>query len=427
MDFLTAVLEGATPDIDEFIAKLGDRMPLLREYESTPQDREWHAEGNVYIHVGMVLDEAYKILATEATHLDKQRRLCLILGALLHDITKPVTTKNLEIQGMMRTVAPKHASKGRSYLAPKLMGLGLSYDVVETTLGLVGYHHDPKQLVTQERAAGKYKRIARLADPELLYWLELADIRGRECIDKQQQLNYVEMYCLFAREYQAWSRFGTEYRAWQAFFNRELADWDKDTKDLIFSKAIARWEAGEIFSPESEIARSYSYRNSFPRVVVTFGVSGSGKSTWIKKHLPDYKVVSLDDLRQQIAKSRSDQSCNSEVVRLAKEQLKSLLRTHSKIVWDATNIRKDFRQQVINLSRDYGALVTLAVFHCPEDIYVKRNQQRRHKIPEDVLLRQIEQTEFPELDEGDRILIIDERGNILARYGECQTTLIANK
>lgn len=418
-EFLEAVLQGAKPNIDKFVAELGDRIPLLKEYKSTPQDKEWHAEGDVHIHVGMVLEETYKILETEADHLSPERRLSLILGALLHDITKPITTKEQEIQGIVRIVAPRHASKGRSYLAPKLIGLGLPYEIVESTLSLVGYHHDPKQLVTRNEASGKYKRIARLADPELLYWLELADIRGRECKDKQQQLDYIEMYGLFAQEYQAWSRFGTEYQAWKEFFQQELADWHQDTRNLIFSRAIARWEAGDIFTPESEIARSYSYRDSFPQVVVTCGISGSGKSTWIEENLSDHQVVSLDNLRQQIAKSRRDQSQNIRVIHLAKEQLKVLLRSHSKIVWDATNIRRDFRQQVIDISRDYGALVTLAIFHCSEEVYFERNKQRRYSIPGDVLIRQIEQMEFPELDEGDRILIIDKNGDTLATYGTC--------
>jgi len=419
MKFLATVLEGAKPSIDRFVAELGNDLPWLKDYKSTPQDPEWHAEGDVHIHVGMVLDQTYKILETEATHLSQERRLSLILGALLHDIAKPVTTKQQEIGGIVRTVAPRHASRGRSYLAPKLIGMDLPYDVVETTLGLVSYHHDPKQLVTQEKAAGKYKRLARLVDPELLYWLELADIRGRECKDKQQQLNYIEMYGLFAQEYRAWSRFGEEYQAWRQFFSRELADWSQDTRDLVFNRAIARWELGEIFTPESEIARSYSYRDSFPQVVVTFGVSGSGKSTWISKNLPEHNLISLDNLRDSVAKSRSDQSQNSRVVQLAKEQLKTLLRSHSKIVWDATNIRRDFRQQIIKISRDYGALVTLVIFHCPESVYFERNKQRRHSIPENVLIRQIEQMEFPELDEGDRVLIVDENGNALANYGIC--------
>ena len=171
----------------------------------------------------------------------------------------------------------------------------------------------------------------------------MADIRGRECSDKQQQLDIVEMYRLFAEEYRAWSRWGKEYRAWRKYIRDELKDWDRDTQDLVFSRAIARWEAGEIFTPESEIARFYSYRDCFARVVVTFGVSGSGKSTWITNNLPQHTVISLDSLRQQLGKSRSDQSQNSKVVQLAKEQLKTLLRSQSKIVWDATNLRRDFR------------------------------------------------------------------------------------
>ncbi|MGK7898833.1 MAG: AAA family ATPase [Xenococcus sp. (in: cyanobacteria)] len=416
---LKEVFEGATPTIDEFVLGLGEFIPLLKEYQSTPQDTEWHAEGDVHIHTGMVLDETYKILAKEATHLSKERRLSLILGALFHDIAKPLTTKEQEIQGRVRTVAPRHASKGRSYLAPKLISFGLPYSIVETTLGLVGYHHDPKQLVTKDKTPGAYKRIARLADPELLYWLELADIRGRECIDKAQQLEYIEMYGLFAKEYQAWERFGSEYQAWRQYFNDKLADWNQDTRNLIFSNAIARWEAGKIFVPESEIARSYSYRESFPQVVVTFGISGSGKSTWISENLPDYTVISLDDLREQITNSRSNQSLNSKIVHLAKDQLKTLLRSDSKIVWDATGLRRDFRQQVISLSHQYGALVTLVVFHCPEKIYFERNLQRRHSIPENVLIKQLQLMEFPEIDESNLILFVDHMGKTLASYGTC--------
>lgn len=420
MEFLQAVLEGRTPSIDEFVAELGNYLPLLQAYKSTPQDQEWHAEGNVHIHVGMVLNETYKILAQEASHLDPERRLSLILGSLLHDIAKPVTSKEKEIQGKVRTVAPGHAAIGRSYLALKLMDFDLPYPVVDTTLSLVGYHHDPKQLVTQNKAPGAYQRIARLADPELLYWLELADIRGRECNDKAQQIEYVEMYSLFAQEYQAWQRFGKQYQIWHQYFQQELADFDQNTRDLVFSNAIYRWERGKIFAPESEIARSYNYRDSFPQVILTFGVSGSGKSTWIEKNYLDYEIISLDQIREQVSKSRSDQSQNSKVVQLAKEQLKKSLRNHGKIVWDATNLRRDFRQQIIDLSRKYGALVTLAIFQCPESIYFERNRERDHSIPDDVLTRQLELIEFPELDESDRTLIINEQGETISTYGYCK-------
>jgi predicted kinase len=419
IEFLQRVLAGATPSIDQFVDILGDRFSLLREYQSTPQDREWHPEGNVQIHTGMVLNETYKILQTEATHLTQERRLSLILGALLHDIYKPITTKEQEIAGKIRIVAPQHAIKGRSYLALKLMGLDLPYSVVENTLSLVGYHHEPKQLVTQNKPAGEYQRIARLGDPELIYWLALANLRGRECLDREQQVEIVEMYGLSAQEYKAWQGFGGEYQSWRAYFQRELADWNQATRDLVFAQAISRYEAGQIFDPESELVRSSSYRDAFPQVVITFGVSGSGKSTWIRRNLSEHTVISLDVLRAKIANSRSDQSQNSQVIQVAKEQLKTLLRSQSKIVWDATSLRCDFRQQVISLSRQYSALITLVIFHCPETIYLQRNHQRRYSIPEEVLCQQLQSLEFPELDEGDRTIIVDEHGNTLATHGSC--------
>ena len=179
--FLQAIYEGATPSMDECVEALGDRIPLLHQYKTTPQDSGWHAEGDVHIHTGMVLAETYRILETEAAHLSKDRRLSLILAALLHDIAKPLTTKKQDIKGITRTVAPRHESKGRSYLAVKLIDTQLPYHIVEEVLGLVGYHHQPKLLVVKDKPPGEYRRIARLADPELLYWLELADMRGREC------------------------------------------------------------------------------------------------------------------------------------------------------------------------------------------------------------------------------------------------------
>jgi excinuclease UvrABC ATPase subunit len=90
--------------------------------------------------------------------------------------------------------------------------------------------------------------------------------------------------------------------------------------------AIKNWEAGKILFPEEELARSYNYRDSFPQVVLTFGISGSGKSTWIEQNLPDHEIISLDDLRQEIISDRKKQTENSRIVAIAKERLKVQLR-----------------------------------------------------------------------------------------------------
>ncbi|MCB0295779.1 MAG: phosphohydrolase, partial [Calditrichaeota bacterium] len=72
---------------------------------------------------------------------------------------------------------------------------------------------------------------------------------------------------------------------------------DQDTRDLVLGEAIRDFEAGRISMPEAALARSYGYRDAFPRLVITCGPSGAGKSSWIANNLPGYEVISLDDLR----------------------------------------------------------------------------------------------------------------------------------
>jgi len=66
-EWLAGLAKCATPDIDECIDVLGEHIDWLYRLKKTPQDDQWHAEGNVHIHTGMVLEELYKILSQEAT------------------------------------------------------------------------------------------------------------------------------------------------------------------------------------------------------------------------------------------------------------------------------------------------------------------------------------------------------------------------
>jgi len=120
-DWLKSLSVSATPDIDECVEVLGKNVEWLWQFKTTEQDPEWHAEGDVHIHTGMVLDELYLLLEKEAKHIQGWRRQALILGVLFHDIAKPVRTKRAEIQGIERVIAPQHEEYGRSYLAFKLI------------------------------------------------------------------------------------------------------------------------------------------------------------------------------------------------------------------------------------------------------------------------------------------------------------------
>src|SRR5262245_9503651 len=63
--------------------------PELAPLTATPQDPEWHPEGDVWAHTLQVVDEAAALLA--GLEDDRPRRLAVMLGALCHDLGKPPT------------------------------------------------------------------------------------------------------------------------------------------------------------------------------------------------------------------------------------------------------------------------------------------------------------------------------------------------
>lgn len=408
MDWLAQkIYAGATPDLDTVIEAWGDKFPLLHQLADTPQDVEWHAEGDVYIHTSMVLDEVYQQL--EAVDLSRERRLALVLGAIFHDIAKPRTTKTRIIDGKERVVAPRHADAGCSYLAYRILELNLPYLVVEQILSLVAYHHQPKHLVIKDRPARRYRHLARLTDIELLSLLEQADMRGRTCADRSEQIEYIDLFRLFAEEYgvyHAQKSARSLYADWWEYIANELDAFDEKTREFVFARAVCDAEAGAIFTPQEAIAKSYTYRDAFAELVVLCGPSGSGKTTWARENLPAHHVVSMDQLRRELTGDAANQSRNGEVRQLAKERLKEHLRNHRKVIWDATNLRRDFRRVPLGLGVDYDAFCKLIVFHMPPDEFRRRNRKRNRSVPDHVVEKQLTTVQWPQLDEAHEVLFV---------------------
>jgi predicted kinase len=403
---LEQTLNGALPKLGDFVQAFAHIFDLLTRLKETPQDPIWHSEGNVYVHTEMVLEETYKLLSNEASHLESDKRLTLILGALFHDIAKPISSRTDFRDGRERIISPGHADKGRSYVAYKLLELGITPALARDVMALVGHHHDPKRLVKKDKPASSYRELARLVDLELVYFLEQADLRGRTCPDLEEQLEILELFKLYATDAGAW-KVSDPYAEWRTFLQTELSGLSEMTRGLIIANAIRDAEAGVIFTPHEVIARSFKYRNGFSNLVVMCAPSGSGKSTWIQKHLPHYHVVSLDELREELSGKRADQSMNGQVLQAAREQLKAHLRKHENVVWDATSLFRTHRSVVLQLGFDYNAFVKLVVFHLPESLIEGRNQQRQHSVSGNVLARQLQNVDFPYLDEAHTTFYVD--------------------
>ncbi len=419
--FLQQIYQGKRPRFEVFVNALSPFFDLLPKLFDTPQDTEWHSEGNVGVHTSLVLQEIYQLLENEANHLQEWQKFALIIASVLHDIGKPLVTRESEQGDKVRILARHHEEQGCSYLAYKIMELGLTNKVVHTILSLVGLHHMPKLLTIKQSTAEAYFKLARQIDVELLYFLAKADMQGRFCKDKAEQVAYIEFFKLYCQDYGLWRK-NDPYEEWAFFLeNRFLKD-DRIRKDYILSHAIMDFETSAIKSYHEAQCRPYCYRTSFPELVIMCGPSGSGKSHWLKKHLPSYKIISLDDFREQFCHDSSDQSKNRELIAKAKDILKEHLRNGEKIVWDATNLRKDFREMLFNLGALYHALVTLVVFHMsPEEVF-QGNNKRNTKIPQDILHQQFLSFEWPSITETHRILFIDKNCKILHQSGFLTST-----
>ena len=376
-------------------------FPLLDELSKTPQDSEWHAEGNVGIHTSMVMQELQDSLEKDTTPED---RLALTLAALFHDIGKPLVTRETEIRGRQRISSPRHAEKGLNYLALRLPLLKISAQVQNRVLALVAYHHHPRKLISNDAPRGRFSNLARMVDLPDLYLLEKADLKGRICADHEKQMEQLDLFMIQAGLHEL------ELVSFDQIKLLVQATFPKASEAFILhaaAKGQRDFENGEIQTIEEVVPRSYQLEQKTFSLKVLCGPSGSGKSTWIDAHSGHDKIVSLDQLRESIAGKRSSQKQNGRVLQAAKEEIKAALRAKSNVIFDATNTRIDGRQWVIQLGLDYGAFVEIIVNRTPISEIKKRNRKRQHPVPDSVLDKQIEGFEWPQIDEAHKLTIVE--------------------
>ncbi len=401
------------PNFDECVSFLGKYFPLLHQFSETEQDKIWHAEGDVAIHTDMVLSQLYDLLNTDAQHIVGTKRQILILSALLHDIAKPLTTRRKEINGAERVVASKHEEAGASYLSTKLMELPVNHESIMTIMGLVGFHQVPKLLVIRNKNYCDYLHLSLNADLELLYWLELADMKGRICDDLEQQIDLLEQFRMFAEDYELWC---VEDPSESILKNIQIKPSHKE-QAYLNGYAVRQLANGQISMPEEAVAKNYQGAQEYSNLYVMCGISGSGKSTWVAQNLPGFEVISLDEIRAELNGKRDCQKNKGQVLQLAKLRLKTALASKRNVVWDATNIRKDFRKIICDLGLNYGALITIVALQIKEGTLRTNNKNREHVIDDDIIFGQLSKLEWPSFTEGHRMITVGEKGLVLSKQG----------
>lgn len=389
MTWLESLKDSAKPYMDECIEYLGDIFPLLKEFKNTPQDPIWHAEGDVHIHTNMVLDELYQIFDTEQFIPTPEQRQILILAALLHDIAKPITT-TVDEYGRVR--ARKHEEIGLNYLSFRILDLELPTESVIQILNLVGYHQKPKLLVIKDEPKTEYLKLCNIVDYELIYWLEIADMKGRTCEDLDEQLMYLDEFYRLCEQY--------------------LLDYSCDLQyledDSIYSEQVGNYKIihGEMESFAEAKPKFFEYSQNHSHFVMIVGISGTGKSTLASQEYPYYHLVSLDKLRYLFNQGPrlGSKEMEGKVIQEAKQMLKHAFHHKINVVLDATNLRRELREQLLTLAHNYNARSTIHVLMKPVSQIKKQNKQRCMEIPEEVIDKQIAKFQLPSENEAHSVI-----------------------
>lgn len=124
-------------------------------------------------------------------------------------------------------------------------------------------------------------------------------------------------------------------------------------------------------------------------------IAGSGKDTYIKTHLNHLPVISLDDIRKEYHIKPTDKVGNGHAVQIAKERAKEYMRKHESFVWNATNITRQMRSQLIDLFESYKGRVHIVYIEVPYVMLKAQNNNREEALPDDAIERMIRKWEPP--------------------------------
>ncbi|MGB3636738.1 MAG: polynucleotide kinase-phosphatase, partial [Rivularia sp. (in: cyanobacteria)] len=114
-------------------------------------------------------------------------------------------------------------------------------------------------------------------------------------------------------------------------------------------------------------------------LVTLIGASGSGKSTFAKKHFQPFEVISSDFCRGLVSNDENSQEASRDAFDLLHYIARKRLAAAKLTVIDATNVQKEDRKHYISMAKEYHCLPVAIVLNLPENICHQRNQQRPNR------------------------------------------------
>ena len=345
-----------------------DKYAWIQDMKTTIQDPIYHQEGNVYNHTKMVVNELFK--QQDFQDLSTQEKHILVITAIFHDVEKRTTTVT-EDDG--RVTSKGHGIKGgktTNYILYK--DFNVPFDIRYQIIQLIKYHSKALWWETAKDSNHYVIKLSLLLNNKHLIILSTADVKGRIAGDTTRQLETIDFY-------------------------KELClENDCYDKPKTFTSNISRiYYIKNGGYPDIEI-----FDDTKSSVKILCGIAGSGKDTFLRD-LKGFEVISLDDIRKEFKSKIGDKKSAGRVIQEAKSRAKEYLRNDIDFVWNATNLTRNNRQQLINIFAPYKPYIEIVYIEKDYQTLIQQNKEREESdlVPLDVIDNMIKKIELPELVE----------------------------
>ena len=348
------------------------KQPWSEPMRHCMQDAQWHAEGDVWTHTGMVYEQVTRL--PDYRELSRLEQIVLLFVALLHDAGEPATTMLDPETG--RTRSPKHSIVGAAMTGQILRGLGCDLSTREHIVNLVRYHGRPPYLLESQDPERSVIQLSSLLSNRMLYLFALADTRGRHAEEMSRPEDTLHLWRDTALEH------------------------DCFTRAYPFANDQARF----LYHREELTSLHYTPHEAH-RCTVTMmsALPGAGKDTWLAKNRSGLPVVSLDAVREELDVSSTENQ--GQVIQAAKEQCREHLRAHRDFSFNATNLTSSLRKRWIDLFADYQARIEIIYLEPSLSTILRQNKEREADVPESVIRRLLAKTEVPTLTEAHSVTL----------------------
>ena len=355
---------------------LDQRFDWVRALRDCPQDPEYHAEGNVWIHTRMVCRALVALPAWRA--LDSDARNIAFAAALLHDIAKPSCSK-VDEDGRITTRG--HGGRGERMARLVLWRMDTPLAMREEICAIVAFHQVPFFLVDTDDGARRAIALSHRVRPHLLALVAEADARGRTCATKAQLIDNVALYL-------------------------ELSD-EQGCRDRAFPFASDHSRFMFFRKPHRD-PHHHAFDSTKATVTVMAGLPGAGKDHWIREHGRGKPVVGLDKAREVLGVRHGGKE--GQVIQEAREAARKHLRAQRSFIWNATNVDRRHRRDLLGLLASYNVRVRYVYVEASEETLRERNQARRRPVPWKAVRRMIQRWSVPDATEAHEVSYVDGDG-----------------